>query len=226
MCTVTYLPINKDEFILTSNRDVPFAREKALEPMKYIENGIELNYPKDGKAGGSWIGSSSKNRVLCILNGGFVNHIPKESYKKSRGKIVVELLKCNQIEIELNNIDLIGIEPFTLIIVDWNDKLKLFEFVWDGDRKHKKLLTQAPYIWSSSTLYSKEVRRMRLDWFIQWQKNNKFTKNNILKFHNEAGVGNSEIDVKMRRQKGGTVSITTIVKDKSKLEMDYTAVED
>lgn len=221
MCTVTYLPINKDEFILTSNRDVPYTREKALKPKKYIGNGIELYYPKDGEAGGSWIGLSSNNRVLCLLNGGFVNHISKEQYKKSRGKIVIELLKCGQIKIELNEINLINIEPFTLIIVDWNDNLELLEFVWDGEKKHLKQLQQKPYIWSSSTLYTDEIKKMRVEWFRDWQNNNVFTRKNILKFHHQAGVGNKKIDVLMKRQKGGTVSITCIVKDEIGVSMDY-----
>jgi hypothetical protein len=51
MCTVTFLPVNNNNFILTSSRDVPFSREKAQFPKMYIENGIELYYPKDGQAG-------------------------------------------------------------------------------------------------------------------------------------------------------------------------------
>ena len=88
MCTVTFLPLSKTDFILTSSRDIPFSREKASHPKQYVEDGVKLWYPKDGKAGGSWIGTSSKNRLICLLNGGYVYHKPLTSYKKSRGLIV------------------------------------------------------------------------------------------------------------------------------------------
>ena len=71
MCTVTYLPLGNDEFILTSSRDVPYARERAEHPKKYDENGVTIYYPKDGKAGGTWIGVSDQKRLICLLNGGF-----------------------------------------------------------------------------------------------------------------------------------------------------------
>ena len=66
MCTVTFLPLGENNFILTSSRDVPYSREKALEPKKYAEDSVDLIYPKDGKASGTWIGTSSKNRLISI----------------------------------------------------------------------------------------------------------------------------------------------------------------
>ena len=73
MCTVTYFPLGKNDFILTSNRDeTPF--RKTIPPKKYLENGVELTYPKDELAGGTWIGTSSKNRLVCVLNGAFIKH--------------------------------------------------------------------------------------------------------------------------------------------------------
>ena len=74
MCTVTYIPFGNAEFILTSSRDIPFARKKAEPPKKTVEDGVALHYPRDGKAGGTWIGFSDKNRLICLLNGGFDYH--------------------------------------------------------------------------------------------------------------------------------------------------------
>ena len=222
MCTVTFLPLGENEFILTSSRDVPFAREKADSPKKTMEDGVELTYPKDGKAGGSWIGTSSKNRLICLLNGGYKNHIIKESYRKSRGIIVKDLLKANAISETLTQIDLDDIEPFTLVIVDWNDGLELFEFVWTGEKKHLINIPQIPHIWSSSTLYDDSVKKLRQDWFQDWNsKNYNYSKEQIINFHKTAGVGNPETDVLMKREKGGTVSITSISRAKSKLHLIY-----
>ena len=221
MCTVTYLPLENNNFVLTSSRDVPFSRKKAQLPKKFIEDGIELLYPKDGQAGGTWIGTSKKNRLICLLNGGFKNHQQKDFYSKSRGIIVKDLLKTNDIlkacdEIELNNV-----EPFTLVIIEWSSKLILIEFVWDGTNKHVKELPQEARIWSSSTLYSDGMKEMRIKWFTDWKLKQSFDSKSILDFHHKAGVGNPKIDVLMKRPKVGTVSITQVSKSKNDIKMDY-----
>jgi len=221
MCTVTYLPLINNDFVLTSSRDVPFSREKALAPKKYLEDGIALLYPKDGKAGGTWIGASNKKRLICLLNGGFENHKQKDFYAKSRGVIVKDLLKTNEISKACNAIDLKNIEPFTLVIVDWNFELKLIEFIWDGVHKHFKDLPQKAHIWSSSTLYSNKMKAMRMEWFSDWQKQNLIDKKAILEFHHNAGVGNPKVDVIMKRPKVGTVSITQVSKNEEEVIMNY-----
>jgi len=221
MCTVTYLPLGESDFILTSSRDVPFVRKSAEQPKKYIEDGVELNYPKDGKAGGTWIGTSSKNRLVCLLNGGFEYHASKQFYKKSRGIIVKNLLKSDNIYRELDAINLNGVEQFTLIIVDWNVALELIEFVWDGKEKHFKEQAQEPQIWSSSTLYDESTKQLRRDWFADWQQAKRINQENILDFHHYAGIGDAQIDVLMDRKTVGTVSITSIKKEKNQIQINY-----
>ena len=224
MCTVSYLPLENNGFILTSNRDVPYTRKKANEPKVYEEGGVELNYPKDGEAGGTWIGTSSKNRLICLLNGGFYYHTSRSIYKKSRGLIVNELLKVDDIKKGIQEIDLNVVEQFTLTIVDWNNELDLFEFVWDGVKKHLKKMKQEPQIWSSATLYDREVKKLRKDWFVDWQNNNEMTQETILNFHKTAGIGDPAIDIKMDRKEGGTVSITSVLKKGEAVSMNYESI--
>lgn len=226
MCTVTYIPLGNNDFILTSSRDVPYKRETASQPEKYVEEGIELWYPKDGKAGGTWIGISSKKRLICLLNGAFKYHISRSNYKRSRGLIVKELLRANNLNTALKNVDLIGIEEFTLTIIDWDQKLELNEFVWDGRDKHLKLMPQAPHIWSSSTLYDENVKQLRRNWFADWQKQNNFSLDNILNFHHNAGIGDPNIDVLMDRKLGGTVSITSVKKEDNLISINYEDVKE
>ena len=222
MCTVSFLPLDENEFILTSSRDVPFARKRAESPKKYVEDGVEITYPKDGDAGGTWIGTSSKNRLICLLNGGYKNHKIKDNYRRSRGIIVKDLLKADAISVALTQIDLDNIEPFTLVIVDWNVDLELFEFVWTGEKKHLINIPQVPHIWSSSTLYDNSVKKLRQVWFQEWnEKNHNYSKEQIINFHKTAGVGNPETDVLMKREKGGTVSITAISRENSELHLIY-----
>lgn len=222
MCTVSFLPLNQNDFILTSSRDVPYAREKALPPKTYIEDSVEITFPKDGDAGGTWIGTSSKNRLICLLNGGFKNHSIKQSYRLSRGIIVKELLKSEHIEDKLSSIDLDNIEPFTLVIVDWNNGLDLFEFVWTGEKKHLMNIPKTTHIWSSSTLYTKETMALRTLWFEEWVSlNNDFNQENIIHFHKTAGEGDPKTNVLMKRDTGGTVSITSFQKDNKTQSLIY-----
>ena len=221
MCTVTYLPLGNNDFILTSNRDEQPSRE-TLEPKEYLEDNVVLKYPKDILAGGTWIGMSSKNRLVCLLNGGFESYVREASYRMSRGVIVKAILKSDDFESDINDFNFEGIEPFTIVLVDWNGDLKIYELVWDGKQKHYTKLKQEPKIWSSSTLYTKEEKRLRNDWFAHWLKNNKdFKQEEILKFHLNSDFGTPENSPKMKRSYVETVSITSVKKEEGSTTMDY-----
>lgn len=220
MCTVTFLPLKNNDFILTSNRDEQKSRE-TFSPKIYVEDEVNLLYPKDKIAGGTWIGVSSKKRLVCILNGGFVNHIKKKNYAKSRGVIAKELLKTFNSKEYIIQLNLENVEPFTMIVVDWNDiKLHLYELIWDEKQKHFTELEQQPKIWSSSTLYSESSKNDRKQWFENWQNEQDFSTENILKFHHSE-IGDRSQSVLMKRPYIETVSITSVKKEKEQVEMIY-----
>jgi uncharacterized protein with NRDE domain len=221
MCTVTYLPLKDNNFILTSNRDETPIR-KATSPNTYLENGIELTYPKDELAGGTWIGTSNKNRLVCLLNGAFVNHSRNKYYKMSRGVIVKNILSTEDAVEHINEFDFIEIEPFTLILVDYLGQLETYELVWDGTQKHFKKLVQEPKIWSSSTLYSDKMKELRNGWFANWlAENEDFKQDKIIQFHQNENLGNAEISPKMKRAFTETVSTTSIKKENKKIVITY-----
>lgn len=220
MCTVTFLPLKNNDFILTSNRDEQKSRETFL-PKIYVEDEVDLLYPKDKIAGGTWIGVSSKKRLVCILNGGFVNHIKKKNYAKSRGVIAKELLKASNSKEYIAQLNLENVEPFTMIVVDWNNiKLHLYELIWDEKQKHFTELEQQPKIWSSSTLYSEKSKNNRKKWFQNWQNEQDFSTENILKFHHSE-IGDKSQSVLMKRPQIETVSVTSVKKEKEQVEMIY-----
>lgn len=221
MCTVTYLPLGNNDFILTSNRDEQPTRE-TIEPQEYKEDGVALTYPKDKLAGGTWIGLSDKNRLVCLLNGGFEIHEREAAYKMSRGIIVKAILKSGDFVSYVDDFDFSGIEPFTIVLVDWNAELLAYELVWDGVQKHFSELSQEPKIWSSSTLYTQEDKQLRKEWFQDWLNNQtEFTQQEILKFHHNSELGTPEISLKMKRSYVETVSVTSVKKDNSIIEMNY-----
>ncbi|MBP8793069.1 MAG: NRDE family protein [Lutibacter sp.] len=219
MCTVTYFPLPNNDFILTSNRDEQKDR-KTIPPKSYVEDGIRLVYPKDELAGGTWIGLSSKNRLVCVLNGAFSKHIRKHSYLKSRGVIAKEILKLDSLENYIEHLNLTEIEPFTMVIVDWNTSLICYELVWDEHIKHFNALENAPKIWSSSTLYSEEHKKDRVQWFQHWFEKNDINSPSILDFHHSQ-LGTVEDSILMKRSYVETVSITSVQKINTAIEMNY-----
>ena len=221
MCTVSYLPLGNNNFILTSNRDETPLRN-TIHPKKYIENGVGLTYPKDELAGGTWVGLSDKKRLVCLLNGGFEIHTRKNSYKMSRGIIVKNILSADDGVSYINNFDFTEIEPFTLILVDWKHQLETHELVWDGITKHFTKLKQEPKIWSSSTLYTDEMKEMRKDWFANWlAENDEYHQEKIMKFHQNEKLGTSETSLKMKRLFVETVSVTSVKKENTSVNMLY-----
>ncbi|WP_299124573.1 NRDE family protein [uncultured Tenacibaculum sp.] len=226
MCTVTYLPLGNNDFILTSNRDED-PKRRTIPPKEYNEDGVKLKYPKDELAGGTWIGLSEKNRLICLLNGGFTKHVRAASYKMSRGIIVKELLKVNNPVEIINQFDFNGIEPFTIVLVDWEKTLNAYELVWDGEEKHFQELGNQPKIWSSSTLYDEEMKQLRKDWFADWLKENiEISQNNIVAFHQDDTRGEKGISLKMKRSRVETVSTTSVKKEKNHVTMDYYVVDE
>lgn len=215
MCTVTYLPLGNSNFILTSNRDEDPKRE-TLHPATYKEDGVSLSYPKDKIAGGTWIGVSNKNRLICLLNGGFVKHKRAASYKMSRGVVVKNILKIDNPVSYIKEFDFSNIEPFTIVFVDWSETLTAYELVWDGDTKHFQELKQEPKIWSSSTLYDEQMKQDRKEWFAEWlEKNPNYDVETIANFHLSTDKGTDETTLKMKRSYVETVSVTTVAKEES-----------
>lgn len=95
-----------------------------------------------------------------MLNGAFEKHQRKPSYKKSRGLILLESFSYPGFEDFIEQIDLKGVEPFTLLMLDLIPKLQLTELRWDEHQKHIKVIdVTKSHIWSSATLYDNETRK-------------------------------------------------------------------
>ena len=221
MCTVTYMPKNNGDFIFTSNRDEQPNRV-ALSPEIYSKNGVNYLYPKDKKAGGSWIALSEKERLVCLLNGAYEGHVSKEVYAYSRGLVVKKILEAENAKWAIEDIELYGVEPFTLIAVDWSFMPICIELIWDGVKKDIRILSHGSKIWSSSTLYDKKVKAERESWFQDFEV--EFPEpefKEILGFHQNENYGTKDISIKMQRPNIQTTSITSIVKNGGTLSMYY-----
>ncbi len=220
MCTVTLTPTQENNFILTSNRDEALDR-KTLRPEFYRVNKTRMLFPKDAVAGGTWIGVSDKNTMICLLNGGFEAHKRLDSYRQSRGVVVKDLLEANDLEKAILDYNYKGVEPFTIVAANWKSDLLFFELVWDGEQKHFRKLEKETHIWSSSTLYTKDVKALRKKWFTIFKRENNLTPDTLLDFHKNAGIGDKNKDLQIDRGFLKTRSITQIIKTEEELSMRY-----
>jgi hypothetical protein len=219
MCTVTYLPVGKEDFILTHNRDEQSVRGIASMPEIRDADGLRTVYPVDPKGHGTWIGMADNGKAACLLNGGFERHIPDPPYKHSRGLVILHLFSFPGTSDFIDKYEFSRLEPFTLVVYD---RGSLYEIVWDGQKVHaKNLPVDQPHIYSSTSLYEPAVREKRHQWFRQWlEEHPTYRINDIRNFHNYGGEGDSATNLVMKREEGlQTVSITSIQKRDGRLEM-------
>lgn len=182
MCTVTYIPIENGDFILTHNRDEDIKRAIATPPIERMINGVKHLFPIDPQGGGTWIGISENGRMLSLLNGGTEPHEHKPPYRHSRGKVILDYFKYTDIDQFFNNYNFNGLEPFTLLIFE--DE-KMFELVVNESGINlTELNTKKPYMYSSFSLYSEiSAEERRLNFFEWYYSKQNINQEDILKFH-------------------------------------------
>jgi uncharacterized protein with NRDE domain len=215
MCTVSFVYAN-NSFLLTSNRDEKITRPSAIEPKIYQTATKKIIYPKDAKAGGTWFVVDEFGNAIILLNGGKTKHIAKEKYRLSRGLIVLELINSNAIVSTWKTIDLIEIEPFTLVVLE---NKKPFQLQWSGEEKSiVDLENNQTYIWSSSTLYTPEIQQQRSEWFSKYMyENQEISAEKMQFFHKNTEPKDSKNGLVINRDNlYKTLSVTqTVISENS-----------
>ncbi len=118
-------------------------------------------------------------------------------------------------------IDLTNIEPFTLVL--FQDNL-LYQLRWNDIEKETVTLDATQnYIWSSSTLYAKEVREKRANWFATFiDTKPQVSEDEMYQFHRYAEGDNKEHGLVINRNDVlKTLSITQTVIDKNKVVLSH-----
>lgn len=223
MCTVTFIP-HAAGVIMASNRDEQVLRRMAQMPAAYQYNNRTIVFPKDGQAGGTWIGMNDSGQVMVLMNGGYQRHQMGGTYRKSRGLIFLDIFQQEDPYAQFEKIDLDQIEPFTLIL--WTGK-ELWDLRWDGAQKHKTPADPGTvHIWSSAQLYTPEVRRQREVWFREWLEQTDIQHISVAEvtaFHTFGGNGGDE-ENRLVMHLGDflkTISITTIDWQPGNMTMHY-----
>lgn len=210
MCTLTYIP-NKIGIIITSNRDEHFSRGNSVFPVNVKRDGLSIFFPQDPQAGGSWIAADENRRITVLLNGAFKKHKHSPPYRMSRGIVLLDSFEYLDLLHFSQEYSLDQIEPFTMVQFQISEN-KISEMRWDGQKaSHQNMDPTTPHIWSSTSLYSTEVRWERRHWFSEWIQNPPLTPELMLEFHKFGGKDNVRNGITMHRSNGvQTVSITQL----------------
>lgn len=220
MCTVSVVSAN-GKIIISSNRDEAVYRPKAIEPRNYLVNNKNIIFPKDPKAGGTWFAVDENGIVLVLLNGANEKHIHQPPYRKSRGLIVLDIISSLSPITFWYEIDLLEIEPFTIILFQNN---QLFQLRWDGKNKDSiQLEVGINHIWSSTTLYSKDIRDNRSNLFDAFLNSKSIvSEKDMFHFHRYTEEGNQENGLVINRNETlKTLSITQAILEENKVEIVY-----
>ena len=220
MCTVSFVKTN-GKIIITSNRDEKVIRPNAIEPKTYHLNHKKVIFPKDNKAGGTWYAIDEYSNVLVLLNGAEEKHSLKQRYRKSRGLIVLDLISSESPLQAWQSIDLSDIEPFTLVLYE---NQKLYQLRWnEAEKSNLELETNQSHIWSSSTLYSKEIRSKRAHWFYTFLDTKpEVNEAELFNFHRYTEAENTEHGLVINRNDIlKTLSITQTVIENNKVSLHY-----
>lgn len=186
MCTLIWKPTSEG-VLIGSNRDEWPGRGNASIPAWNTMNGKDVFAPIDPAKGGSWFACIPHKRLCVILNGGYIKHKHQPPYKMSRGIVLINALTW-PIQQTLEY-DFSGIEPFTLVIRDFETK-SAYTLVWDGSNIDIQTEHWSSFrVWSSATLYDQAAH----DWGVETTKDlikesNKETIYNALleqEFHNK-----------------------------------------
>lgn len=217
MCTVSFV-FSNNKAIITSNRDEQVLRP-AIPPRNYQISTKKIIFPKDTRSGGTWYAVDEYANVLVLLNGASEKHRWNPPYRRSRGLILLDIISEKFPLESWKMIDLANIEPFTLVLYELQ---KLYQLSWNGFEKEMIQLNEKHnYVWSSSTLYPKDIRENRAEWFYQFLDTKPdISESEMFDFHRYTENEDVENGLVINRHgKLRTLSITQAVIEKNKVAM-------
>jgi hypothetical protein len=215
MCTVTYMP-QGDGFAVVHSRDEMRSRGPMVAPLR--DSGLNALYPVDVRGKGTWMLTSPAGYTVAMLNGGYERHQPQGPYRHSRGLVPLMFAKAGDTDAFLAGFDPQGVEPFTMVIV-MHAQRTLTELIWTGDQFDRRSADDGhPHIWSSTTLYDRETRAQRADWFrAAVEKDRDRPAIDVLfDFHRTGGreVATRDRTIMMQRPRGPeTVALVGVARD-------------
>ncbi|MCK0160030.1 NRDE family protein [Allomuricauda sp. F6463D] len=220
MCTVSYSngPHGR---IITSTRDENVSRAKAIPPKLYRHGQQTICYPKDPSKGGTWMAIRKDGWVAVLLNGALEPFKSEPHHIKSRGMIMLELMRHPNFLWLLKQTDFHNMAPFTLLLSSVD---RLIEVRWNDQKAtFGELDVNQSHIWSSATLYDKKTSQRKESIFREFLNltNGSPLPRDIFRLH-KGQFQRLGTDVLHKNGKNIiSVSITQAQPDKKGFSLDY-----
>ncbi len=212
MCIISFYKTN-NKIILTHNRDEKISRIASLKIEERKWHNKIFYSPVDHLKNGTWI-FYSEQYIACILNGGKEKPLAlKNEYKKSRGIVLLDLMKYDSVHEYIDSESFEDIAPFTLFVHEIKSK-KTFLLFWNEIKLEINDLTDVNFVFrASSTLYSPKRMHELENIF---HKFNNPSSQAIFDLHQSIAMKDGDVE------KGkATTSITQIIADASSTKMKY-----
>jgi hypothetical protein len=215
MCTLTYR-LTESGYELFFNRDEQRSRAQAVIPR--LDNELNAIYPIDPIGKGTWLAVHQSGLSLALLNYYQAEKKALQGEFKSRGEIILSLLKnTDNIFEAINCLPLKDYQPFQLCVFlpDFSlNNNKLYSFQWDGICLNE--VNNTLPITSSGVDYER-VYQARKNTFHQLMKKQLPSTETFINYH-QSQQEDGALSVNMSREDAHTVSFSQITVNKNDLK--------
>lgn len=212
MCTVSVVPHDLGVRLL-SNRDERRSRIPGIPPNVHALPGQRALFPVDPQGGGTWVGVNESGLIVALLNLRPPVARRTSAPRRSRGQIVLELLRCTSAHQAMTTaaaLDAERFDAFRAVVVQKGD-LVVATSTGEGSVSSTWQRFEAPVMFTSSSLGDAVVEpprrrlfeRMVLQNPVDWLEGQ-------ARFHDHQWEHQPEISVRMEREDALTVSRTQV----------------
>lgn len=224
MCTVSFIPISENQYLIGSNRDELKTRAQAIPPK--IQGDGSWIAPIDTEANGTWFGVNQYGITLTLINNYQATNPLLDHRKdaKSRGLIIPELMPFSNEkavsdwfeqmdETNFNPFDVIAVFPSPMTVIRWS---------WDGKSFQKIIEKPESQIWVSAGFDLQKITEFRKQVFTNKILNSEEKPLKTLQnFHSSQHPEPGKFSVAMFQDEVQTVSSTLVQVGNKKIEGLY-----
>ncbi|MBI1300704.1 MAG: hypothetical protein GC137_03505 [Alphaproteobacteria bacterium] len=223
MCTLSVFFDEKDGYRIFMNRDERHDRTPE-KPPQIIDSAHGIFGPIDPQGGGTWIAYNNRGYWACLLNGYFDEDKPKLENPRSRGHIILELLRQSDPLRAAADINPSPYNSFRLVVGS-KDTHSLY--VWDRERYSAQPFQEEGKgisFLTSSSWQQDNVIEIRKELFREWIRTPKFAKNSIPSFH-YSKEPEERASIMMYRDHSRTQSVVGMLIRSNKTDMIYDRIK-
>lgn len=225
MCTLSWCR-DDEGWQVFFNRDENRLRQPGEPPRLDSVGDVQIVAPRDGEAGGTWIGANEHGLGLALLNRYEDRHPDgEEGAFRSRGRIVLELLglpSAERVRTCLEESDLADVQPFTLVAFDAEPQPTVAE--WTGRTLRLGLLDDEAQPLSSSGYDDARAKsERRMSFAGRAAEGHALGRDAAahLEFHRSHEPDQGAYSACMHREDASTVSFSRLVLERNRVRVQY-----